>query len=799
MKILTSAILFLSVPFIANAQFSISGQITTQKDGGIVYGAVITVANSYTAVQSNSDGMYKIDMLKSGIYVLSVTMLGYQKQIDTVRLTSDLVRNIQLIPSLYMMDEVQVKATRAGDKSGIANSALTKEELEKQNLGQDLPYLLNLSPSMVVTSDAGAGVGYTSFRIRGSDASRINVTINGVPINDAESQGTYWVDMPDIVSSVDNIQIQRGVGTSTNGAGAFGGSVNVQTTTLNAKPYAIFANSYGSFNTLKNTINVGTGLLNDKFTVDARLSRISSDGYIQRASSNLNSYYLAGAYYGKSTIVKLITFSGSEKTYQAWYGVFQDSLKSNRTFNSAGIYYDAIGNIKYYDNQTDNYKQDYYQLHFSQRLNDKLYFNTALHYTKGKGYYEEYKKGAAFSDYGLSNPIIGSYTILETDLVRRKWLDNDFYGATYSFNYTSKRAEITLGGAANQYYGLHYGEIIWAQYSTNIEKEQEYYRDYAVKNDINNFLKISYLLTSKLNLYGDLQYRSVSYSFKGFNDSLVSTRQKANLDFFNPKAAINYDIASNKKVYFSYGIGNKEPSRDDFVQSSPTTRPRPEHLTDYELGYKQQNKKIAFGMNVYYMDYKNQLVLTGEINDVGAYNRTNVSKSYRTGIELEFAARILKQLTWNANVTYSKNKIEEFTEYNDDYDIGGQIATVHQNKDIAFSPSLIAGSELVFVPFKNLSIAFLTKYVGVQYLDNTSDLSRSIDAYLVNDLRLSYSIKSKLFKEIALTAMVNNLLSESYVSNGYTFSYKYGGFTTTENYYYPQAGSYYLGGMTIKF
>ena len=799
MKILTSAILFLGMPFIANAQFSISGQITTQKDGSIIYGAVVAVANSYSAVQSNSYGIYKINKLKPGTYILSITMLGYQKQIDTVQVNADVVKDIQLAPNLYMMDEVQVKATRAGDKSGIANSKITKEDLEKQNLGQDLPYLLNLTPSLVVTSDAGAGVGYTGFRIRGSDASRVNVTINGVPINDAESQGTYWVDMPDIVSSVDNIQIQRGVGTSTNGAGAFGGSVNVQTTTLNAKPYATFANSYGSFNTLKNTINLGTGLLNDKFTVDARLSRISSDGYMQRASSNLHSYYLAGAYYGKSTIVKLITFSGSEKTYQAWYGVFQDSLKSNRTFNPAGMYYDAIGNIKYYDNQTDNYKQDYYQLHFSQRLNDKLYFNTALHYTKGKGYYEEYKQGAAFSDYGLSDPIIGADTILATDLVRRKWLNNDFYGATYSFNYTNKRTEITLGGAANQYYGLHYGEIIWAQYSTNIQKEQEYYRDYGLKNDINNFLKISYSLTSKLTLYGDLQYRSVNYSFKGFNDSLVSTRQKANLDFFNPKAAINYDIASNKKIYFSYGIGNKEPSRDDYVQSSPTTRPRPEHLTDYELGYKQQNKKIAFGVNAYYMDYKDQLVLTGEINDVGAYNRANVSKSYRTGIELEFAARIIKQLTWNANVAYSKNKIEEFTEYIDDYDNGIQIATVHQNKDIAFSPSIIAGSEMVFVPFKNFSIAFLTKYVGVQYLDNTSDLSRSIDAYLVNDMRLAYSIKSKLFKEIALTAMVNNLFSESYVSNGYTFSYKYGGFATTESYYYPQASRYYLGGVTIKF
>lgn len=713
------------------------------------------------------------------------------------------------------LEEVIVHSTRADARSAMPFSKVTKEDIKKQNLGQDLPWLLNQLPSVVTTSDAGAGVGYTGIRMRGIDATRVNVTINGIPVNDAESQGTFWVDLPDIASSIDNIQVQRGVGTSTNGAGAFGGSLNIQTTKLIPKAYGEYNVSYGSFNTLKNTVNAGTGLINEHFAVDARFSKINSDGFINRATSDLKSYYLSGAYYGKKNIIKFITFSGLEETYQAWNGIPESRLKgdvdemnnyiirnglspedADHLLNSDSRTYNQFQ----YENQVDHYKQDYYQLHFAHEFNADWNSNIALHYTKGKGYYEEFKKGQAFSSYGLADIVIGSDTITSTDLVRRRWLDNDFYGTTFSLNYNNrKNFSSVIGGAWNKYTGLHYGEIIWAQYAGNSSLHENYYNDTANKTDLNVFVKGSYLLAEKLNIFADLQYRIVNYTFLGYDDSLNNVEQSASLGFINPKIGLNYDLGTNANVYLSYSIGSKEPSRDDYVQSTPTSRPKHEVLNDIELGYGQNTKIARWNLNFYYMSYKDQLVLTGEVNDVGAYNRANVKSSYRRGVEIEFGIRPLKQFSWNMNLTLSQNKIADFNEFVDNYDSTAQRVNTYPLTDIAFSPSIIAGSTLTYEPLKGLQVNFISKYVGEQYLDNTSSSSRKLDAFLVNDLRINYTIRTKFISEIGFIVAVNNLFGEEYESNGYTYGYIYGGEHIVENFYYPQAGRSVMAGLQIRF
>jgi iron complex outermembrane receptor protein len=697
----------------------------------------------------------------------------------------------------------------------MAYSNLSKQKIKEQNLGQDLPYLLNQQTSVVTTSDAGTGVGYTGIRIRGSDATRVNVTINGIPVNDAESQGAYWVDLPDIASSIDNMQIQRGVGTSTNGAGAFGGSLNIQTTKLNTKAYGEYNASYGSFNTLKNTVNVGSGLIDEKFAVDARLSKITSDGFIDRGKSDLQSYYLSGGYFGKSNIVKFITFSGQEETYQAWNGIPEARLKGdaqgiedyiNRNYlddedanhlrNSNNRTYNQFT----YDNQVDHYKQDYYQLHYSHEFNSNWNSHVALFYTKGKGYYEEYKKGEAFRKYDLANVIIGTDTITSTNLVRRRWLDNDFYGTTFSLDYNShKKLSALIGGGWNRYDGQHFGEVLWAQHASNATPHQRYYNDTANKTDVNVFLKINYLLFEKLNIFADIQERNIYYEFLGYNRFLENVHQATSLNFINPKIGVNYDITERANVYASYSVGQKEPSRDDYTQSTPDSRPKPEKLQDIEVGYKHATLKASWGLNLYYMDYKDQLIVTGQVNDVGAYVHTNVPTSLRQGIEAEFGIHPIKQFSWNVNATLSKNKIRNFREFVDNYDTYEQELHEYKTSDIAFSPSIIGGSTITVEAFKNFKISFISKYVGEQFLDNTSSADKKLDAFFVNDVRINYTIKTKFIKEIGFILAVNNLFNEQYESNGYTYGYIAGGQHTTENFYYPQAGINFMGGISLKF
>lgn len=807
--------LLLIVPFMAFSQFSISGKIKNKESQEPVVGSTVSIDNTFISSQSKNDGSFEIKNLKAGQYVLHIAMLGFQRFTDTIQLTGNKTLDVDLAENTVLMDEVIVSSTRVDDKSAMAYTNINKQQIAEQNLGQDLPYLLNQQPSVVTTSDAGAGVGYTGIRIRGSDATRVNVTINGIPVNDAESQGAYWVDLPDIASSIDNIQIQRGVGTSTNGAGAFGGSLNIQTTKLNPKAYGEYNTSFGSFNTLKNTVNVGSGLIDNKFAFDARLSKISSDGFIDRATSDLKSYYLSGAYYGKKTIIEFITFSGLEETYQAWNGIPEARLKGDvdGMKDYAGRnYLDAEDELNLlnsksrtynqftYSNQVDHYKQDYYQLHFSHEFNRNWRANVALHYTKGKGYYEEYRKADAFSKYGLENITIGTDTITSSDLVRRRWLDNDFYGTTFSLNYNNNtNTSVVIGGGWNQYHGLHFGEIIWAQYALNSTLHQNYYNDTANKTDFNFFVKVNYQLAEKLNVFVDMQYRTVNYSFLGYNDSLKNVQQSAYLNFVNPKIGLNYDLDQNANVYISYSAGSKEPSRDDYTQSTPKSRPKAEILNDLELGYKHHTKVAMWSLNMYYMKYKDQLVLTGEVNDVGAYTRTNVANSYRTGIEMELGVKLLKNLTWNANATISKNKIKNFVEFVDNYDSTAQSKNVYSQTDIAFSPNVIGASTLTFEPIKNLKFSFISKYVGKQFLDNTSSDIRKLDAFFVNDLRINYSFKTKFIREIDLMIAVNNLFSEKYESNGYTWGYIYGGKRISENFYYPQAGVNFLAGLTLKF
>ncbi len=815
----TVAVLLIALPLASFSQFSITGKVKINNSKEVVEGATISIDNTFSTSLSKSDGSFEFKNMAKGKYILHTSYVGFQNKSDTIALEKNMTIVIELSENNILMDEVVVSSTRVDDKSAMAYSNVNKEQITEQNLGQDLPYLLNQQTSVVTTSDAGTGVGYTGIRIRGSDATRVNVTINGIPVNDAESQGTYWVDLPDIASSIDNIQIQRGVGTSTNGAGAFGGSLNIQTTKLNPKPYGEVNSSYGSFNTFKNTVNVGSGLINDKFAFDARLSKINSDGFIDRATSDLKSYYLSGAYYGKKTIIKFITFSGVEETYLAWNGVPESRLNGDvqgmkdyitrnylddedaaNLLNSNSRTY----NMFTYKNQVDHYKQDYYQLHFSHEFNRNWNTNIALHYTKGKGYYEEYRKADAFSNYGLDNVIMGTDTITSTNLVRRRWLNNDFYGTVFSLNYTNnKQFSATLGGAWNQYRGLHYGEIIWAQHASNSVLHNNYYNDTANKTDFNVFIKANYKIGESLYLIADLQYRTVDYSFLGFNSNLKNVEQNAALHFFNPKFGVNYNMSDKSSVYASYSIGNKEPGRDDYTQSTPQSRPLAEKLRDIEIGYKRKGKVMMIGFNFYAMKYDNQLVLTGKVNDVGAYNRTNVANSYRQGIEGEIGLRIVKQLMWNMNATWSQNKVEHFEEYMDEYDELGNITGQRQNSytltNIAFSPNFVAGSTFIFEPIKNLKFSFISKYVGEQFLDNTSNESRKLKPYFVNDFRINYSIKTKLIREIGFIVAVNNLFSEKYESNGYTYSYVNNGKPVTENFYFPQAGINFMAGLVLKF
>jgi iron complex outermembrane recepter protein len=673
------------------------------------------------------------------------------------------------------LDEVIVNATRVNDKTPMTFSNISKKEIAKRNLGQDIPILMNFLPSVVTTSDAGNGFGYTGIRVRGSDATRVNVTVNGIPYNDSESQGTYFVNMPDFASSLQSVQLQRGVGTSTNGSSAFGASLNMLTDSFSTRSNAEISNSFGSFNSRKHTVKFSTGLMNDHFEVAGRLSTLNSNGYIDRASSDLKGYFLQGTYVGKTTLIKAMIFGGNEKTYQAYYGVDEATLKINRTENTIGAFTDEFGVKRFYDNETDNYKQDHYQLHWNEKISEKWNTNLAFHFTKGQGYFENYKEDASFSDYGLS-PVSGQTT---TDLIRQKWLDNDFYGTTFSANYKDSKLDFIFGGSANIYEGKHFGKVIWARFASTSELGDTYYNDFGKKTDATFFAKATFNLNEKFIVFGDLQYRNVNYKANFNTANLVNETFR----FLNPKAGVTYLINKNQNIYFSYAKANREPNRTDFENGTP----KPEKLDDFEIGWRFAGSNIQLNVNGFYMLYKDQLVLTGALDAVGNPIRTNVGKSFRRGIEIDANIKFSEKWNIRPNIAISENKNVDFVNDN-----GIAIENLG-NTNIAYSPKIVAGNILNFSPVKNWELSILSKFVGEQFLSNIEDQNCKLKDYFIQDFQVSFVLQpKKIFKTIEFSLLANNIFNTLYISNGADYGSGY-------VVYFPQAGSNFLAGMTMRF
>lgn len=724
-----------------------------------------------------------------GLAVLS-SATAFAQTDESLQTQNDSLKNSQ---TEEVLDELIIQSVRAKDNTPMTFSKITKKDLESRNLGQDIPVLLNFMPSVVSTSDAGNGVGYTGIRVRGSDATRINVTINGIPYNDAESHGTFWVNMPDFVSSVENMQLQRGVGSSTNGAGAFGGSLNMLTDGYSYESGGEISNSFGSFNTRKHTVKFTTGLIDNRFELTGRLSDMHSDGYIDRASSRLQSYFLQGTYVEGQTLIKMLAFGGNEKTYQAWNGVENADIKEfGRRFNTSGMYFDDDGNMRFYDNETDNYKQNHYQLHWHQKWSDYWQSSVAFHYTDGFGYYENYKAGEDITEYGLEPVMVNGELIEESDIIRRKYLENDFYGFTFSANYNKDNFDLMIGGAVNQYKGDHFGDILWTREPLVYQYKQQYYFDNSTKNDANVFAKAIYVIDNSWVLYGDLQLRNVSYEANGQDTGLVDDK----FNFFNPKAGVTYLLNDESNFYLSYARANREPNRNDYESGNP----KPETMDDFELGWKLNKDNLQLNVNGYYMHYTNQLVLTGALNDVGAPVRENSGKSYRAGIEIDARYRFHDKWLWQPNLAISQNKN---IDYRAEFD--GEIQDFG-NTNISFSPNFIAGNAITFLPVDDLSLTLLTKFVGKQYMGNTDSDASKLDAYTTTDFVASYRLPlKKWFKEARIDLMVNNIFDTEYISNGYYYTYD-DDWTNPEQIstiegagYYPQATMNFLLGLNLKF
>ena len=728
-------------------------------------------------------------MLKTALLFLLIPFMTYSQNQDSISI-------------IKRLEEVNVNAIRANSKTPIAFTNINKNQIINKNLGQDLPIIVSMSPSLVTTSDAGAGVGYTSLRIRGTDPTRINVTINGIPLNDSESQGVWWVNMPDFSSSLENIQIQRGVGTSTNGSSAFGASINLKTSNFTKSPYFETNNTIGSYSTLKNNLVFGTGLIKNKFSFDGRISKISSDGYIDRASSDLKSLFIQGSYFLEKSVLKAIMFTGQEITYQAWNGVPKKFLDSNRTYNSYT-----------YENEIDNYKQTHYQLHYSKELSPLTYFNLSAHYTHGEGYYEQEKLNEEFESYGLENIIFGNDTIDNTDLIRRKWLNNDFGGIIFSLKHKLGKMNINLGGGINQYSGQHYGNIIWAEYSSNSDINHQYYWNKGEKFDRNIYAKGEYNINSSTNLFVDLQNRKITYSFQGYDNNGKIGQQEVNHNFFNPKFGLFHSLNQNQAIYASFSVGNKEPNRNDYIESTPKSRPKHETLFDTELGYKINYNETFVFINLYNMKYHNQLVLTGRINDVGAYTRTNINNSFRQGIEIETKHKLNNKISISGNLSISKNKIKKFTEYIDNWDNWGQDSVVHENTDLAFSPNAIFNVITEYKISPKFLVNFSSKYVGKQYIDNTSSNDRMLDDYMVQNLQFTYDFKTSFVEKCKISLRINNIFNKEYVSNAWVYSFTSNNWdpTSSDPYvsknsrngydmagYFPEATRNFLLAITIR-
>lgn len=786
------------------AQVSLRGKITDATGQGLA-GANVWLEGLKRGTTSDRFGGFSLPNLTAGSYQLVISYVGYQDLVETVDLSSTQEMTFVLSEKTYSMDALVVKSTRSDRKTPMTYSNLNAEQIGKNNQGQDVPFILQWTPSAVVTSDAGTGIGYTGIRIRGTDATRINVTINGIPLNDAESQGTFWVNMPDFASSTNDVQIQRGVGTSTNGAAAFGASINLNTAKVNQEAYAELNGTVGSFNTLRNNVQFGTGLLKSGFSVDGRLSKISSDGYIDRARSDLNSYFVSAAWTGQKQLLRLNVFSGHEITYQAWNGVPANLINDwkTRTFNSAGT--EKPGEP--YDNEVDNYRQTHYQLIFNRAIAPAWNLNLALHYTRGLGFYEQYKAKQSFADYNIQAP---SDSIGSTDLVRQLWLDNDFYGGVYALSYNKGKVDFSLGGGYNIYDGRHYGKLPWLQYSGDYVPGDKYYQSTSLKKDFNVYAKLNYQLARSLYAYADLQVRSISYSLEGNDRQKRDISLEDQMGFFNPKFGLSYLPNSRSTWYGSFAVANREPNRDDYLSALPNN-PKPERLYDTELGYKYAGKKGALELAFFHMYYRDQLAVTGQINDVGAPIKINIPKSYRLGLELSGGYQLNPMLRVQGNAAVSRNKIVSFTEFLDDYDADfnwlGQQQFVREQADLALSPNVIAGAELAFSPFQkgswaekqSLTLSLLTRYVGLQFIDNSGDASNTLRAYSFSDLRVVYQHKGQLLRQLELSLWVNNLFDAMYSSNAWSYRYIFAGQGAVDQGLYPMAGRNVMIGGKLRF
>jgi iron complex outermembrane receptor protein len=790
---------FVLIPLQADAQFSITGTVR-DGEGNALTGANVVMMNTFLGTSTDTQGWFRLTGLKSGEYTITVSYVGYLPEEKKIMLEESRQLEFVLHESALMGEEVVVSAVRATQNTPATFSLVSGEALVRENPGKDLPYLIANEPSVTTTSDAGNGVGYTGIRIRGSDMTRINVTINGIPVNDPESHNVFWVDLPDLAGSINNLQIQRGVGSSTNGAGAFGASINIETDAVSHKSYGEISTVFGSFNTWKNTVKFGTGLLNDHWFIDGRASMISSDGYIDRAAASLKSFYLQTGYFNAKTLIKAVVFSGLENTCQAWYGVDAQTLDTARTFNWAGVLFNENGSLSFYDNQVDHYQQDYYQLHFSHQMSPRFMIHLAGHYTYGRGYYEEYMQDQSFTGYGMQDLYFGrdssmtgdavTYfyhdTVNTTDLIRRRWLDNDFYGFTYSLQYNRDKTDITLGGAVNKYDNArHYGEVIWAEFASQTGNHHIYYDNSGWKADRNIYLKVIYRPVHRLSIYVDLQYRNIHYMVSGYEPDSQRLLIDETFHFMNPKAGITYTLPKIGTIYASYSIANREPIRDDYIGAAAGEKPEHETLYNLEAGIRRKSANSSFEGNIFLMNYRNQLVLTGEINEDGAFIRKNAGKSYRAGLELSGAFRVGSRLLFDGNLSLSRNK----TNYNRLNAEG--LMEFYENSDISFSPWLIGFMQVRFIPVNEMTMGLSGKYVSRQYLDNTQNQELSLNDYFLSDFNLGYKIHLLVIREIELILKVNNLLNHRYESNGYVY---YG-----QPWFYPQAGINFLAGITCRW
>lgn len=721
-----------------------------------------------------------------------------KNSIAAVLIATSYFATAQVVDSVKVenLDAVIVQAVRVKEDAPVAHSNLSKEALSNRNLGQDIPVLLQYLPSVVTTTDAGAGVGYTYIRVRGSDASRINVTLNGIPFNDAESQGTFWVNLPDFASSVQSLQLQRGVGTSTNGSGAFGASLNILTDAMAENAGGEIANSFGSFRTRKHTVKFTTGLINDYIELSGRFSNIASNGYIDRAASQLESYFLQAAYNDENTLLKAITFGGREETYQSWFGIDAETLETDRTFNPAGMYTDDNGRIRFYDNEVDNYAQDHYQLLWNQRFDNQWRLNTALNYTYGRGYFEQFQEDANLEFHGIGPIEIGGESITNSDLIRRRWLDNHFYAVNTSINYSHDNWDLTGGAFYSFYDGDHFGEVIWARFAGESNIRDTYYSGNGKKTEFTVFSKVNVQLDELWSIYGDLQGRFINYKTYGLTSDKISLLVDEGYSFFNPKAGVSFKLNSLNQFYGSFGIANREPRRSDFEQDIFTS----EKLFDYELGWRYTNKSTSVNTNFYFMNYRDQLVLTGALDDVGAPIRATSGKSYRIGLEIDASIKLGAKFVLQPNIAFSSNKNVDFVSA-----IDGELVNLGTT-NISFSPEIVAGNSFEYKPLKELRIALLSKYVGDQFMGNTDSRVSKLEAYFVHDLNFIYTLEQiPVAKSIVFTALVNNIFNKKYVSNGYFFTYdddftNPGTVTTIEGAgYYPQATTNFLLGATIVF